>query len=248
MKISEFFGKAFGMYMWKHVAGIVILLVAIGLGVRYGLGEYTHHGEHVIVPNVVHRNYADANRILSGIGMDVVVVDTVYRKHYPPMCVLEQSVDPGTVVKSGRKIYLVINAAGVPTIKLPDLADNGSYRDVRQKLQALGFKIADPEYIPGEKEWVYGIKAGGHNLAAGQNISIEEILTLQVGNGKRDMQDSALYIDPIVEYEPLPQASSQGGGLRRTGGTAASAGAAESSQPQSIENVTEDHFVETVVE
>ena len=35
--------------------------------------------------------------------------------------------------------------------------DNSSLRQAEAKLRALGFKITEPEYISGEKDWVYSL-------------------------------------------------------------------------------------------
>ena len=70
---------------------------------------------------------------------------------------------------------------------------NSSLRQAEAKLRALGFKITEPEYISGEKDWVYSIKYRGRDLKAGEKIPHEAVLTLTVGNGNETMpEDSAL--------------------------------------------------------
>ncbi|MBR1621299.1 MAG: penicillin-binding protein, partial [Prevotella sp.] len=44
------------------------------------------------------------------------------------------------------------------------------------------------------------ITCRGKQLSAGDRVSIEELLVLQVGDGRRDLNDSVAYIDPV--YEP----------------------------------------------
>lgn len=196
MKPSEFFGKFANMYLWGNLLamGIVILLCVIG--VKYGLELYTHHGESITVPNFKHKSYEETQRTLQHLGLQVVVTDTGYIKTLPANCILEQSPKAGEKVKSGRIIYLTINAGHSPMITLPDVIDNSSLREAMAKLTSLGFKLTIPEQIPGEKDWVYGIKAGNTPLQAGQKISVDTPLTIQVGNGMRTLTDSVDYVEP----------------------------------------------------
>ncbi|HEY9551644.1 MAG TPA: penicillin-binding protein, partial [Prevotella sp.] len=120
-----------------------------------------------------------------------------YVKTLPPDCVLEQSLAPGECVKSGRIIYLTINASHSPTITIPDVIDNSSMREAMAKLTAMGFKLGTPKFIPGEKDWVYGIMVRGKNVGTGEKVSIEDSLVVLVGNGSRDMSEEVDYVEPV---------------------------------------------------
>ena len=107
--------------------------------------------------------------------------------------ILEQNPAGGSKVKSGRTVYLTVNADSAPKVAIPDVMDNSSLRQAEAKLRALGFKITEPEYISGEKDWVYSIKYRGRDLKAGEKVPHEAVLTLTVGNGNETMpEDSAL--------------------------------------------------------
>lgn len=201
MKTSEFFRKFVSGYLWGNLLAMAVVVVLLALGVRYGLDLYTHHGETLVVPNVKHKAYKDAERILDDLGLVIEVSDTGYVKSLPPDCILEQSVSPGDRVKSGRIIYVTVNAPTTPTIALPDVIDNSSLREAMAKLSAIGFKLGMPEFVPGERDWVYGITVKGRHVTTGERISIEDELIIQVGNGQRDMSDSVDYIDPVYPFE-----------------------------------------------
>ena len=201
MKVSQFFGKFLSKYLWGNLLAMMLFVVAVCFAVKYGIDVYTHHGEKITVPNVVHKSYADAEHILESLGLEVQISDTGYVKTLPPDCILEQSVKAGSIVKSGRIVYLVINASSTPTIAIPDVIDNSSYREARAKLSAMGFRVSEPQMVPGEKDWVYGIKVRGRNVTNGQRVSVEDILTLQVGDGMIDAADSVAFADPVYEEE-----------------------------------------------
>lgn len=181
---------------------MAVVIALVCLGIRYGLDFYTHHGEAIAIPNVKHKSFKEAQEILQQAGLKAVVSDTGYIKTLPPDCVLEQTPAAGEKVKSGRIIYITINASQSPTITLPDVIDNSSLREAMAKLSAMGFKVGMPQFIPGEKDWVYGILVRGKHVVTGDKISIEDSVIIQAGNGMRDASDSVNYIDPVYpEYE-----------------------------------------------
>ena len=122
---------------------MIAVLALVAIGVRYGLDLYTHHGEKIVIPDVKHKSFADAENILDKAGLKVVVSDTGYVKSLPPDCILEQTPVAGKIVKSGHVIYLVINS-DTPMLTLPDIIDNSSYRTARVKLISMGFKVGEP--------------------------------------------------------------------------------------------------------
>lgn len=179
---------------------IAVLLLFI-FGVKYGLSIYTHHGEAITIPNLKLKNVQEAEALLKHLGLQVVVADTGYMKTLPADCVLEQSPKAGQRVKSGHVVYLTVNSSQSPMITLPDVIDNSSLREAMAKLQSMGFRLTAPKYIPGEKDWVYGIMAGGRNVAAGDKVSVDTPLTILAGNGMRNAEDSINYVEPTFPNE-----------------------------------------------
>ncbi|MBQ6658608.1 MAG: PASTA domain-containing protein, partial [Prevotella sp.] len=148
MKTSTFFKKIFSFKLWANLFAMLLVVVLLCLGIKYGMDIYTHHGEKISVPDIRNKSYADAEHILHRAGLRIEVSDTGFVKALPPDCILEQSLTPGTVVKSGRTIFVVINASNTPTLTIPDVIDNSSYREARARMIAMGFKVGDPEYVP----------------------------------------------------------------------------------------------------
>ena len=172
---------------------IVIALSVIGVGIAMHL--YTHHGEAITVPDVRKHSYEASLKVLESLGMDVVINDTGYVKSLPPGTILDQLPQPGTMVKSGRTIYLTVNATDSPTLVMPDIIDNCSLREAMARLTAMGFKLGEPQIVPGEKDWVYGITVNGKRVSSGDRISIESLLIIQTGSGLRDATDSIYMTD-----------------------------------------------------
>ena len=201
MTSREFFHKFNSTYIWGNILAIVILVLILSIGVRFGLDYYTLHGESIVVPNVIHKQYDDAVDIMDKVGLTIEVTDTVYVKVLPADCILEQSPAGGKRVKSTHVIYVPINAASAPSLVIPDIIDNNSLREAQAQLLSMGFKVGEPEYIPGEKDWIYGILINGKHVQAGDRVPSDAVIVLQVGDGTRQISATAGLNEP--EYEDV---------------------------------------------
>ena len=181
-----FFKKFFSPIIWGNLLAMVAVVVLLGLGVWNGLGIYTRHGEGVEVPNVVGMMESDARYTLGRVGLVADIVDSAYNKAQPAGCILEQTPGLGSRVKEGRAIFLTVNSENTPTLPIPDIADNCSWREAEAKLRAMGFKLGPVELVPGDKDWVIGVKSRGRNVYAGERVPLDVPLVLQVGLGTDD--------------------------------------------------------------
>jgi hypothetical protein len=65
--------------------------------------------------------------------------------------------------------------------------------------------LTEPEYIEGEKDWIYGVKYNGKELTSGEKVPCEAVLTLCVGDDKLEgdsIQTDSLRLNaekPIVD-------------------------------------------------
>ena len=209
MTSSEFLSKFKSKYLWGNLLAMLVVVILLGIGVIFGIDAYTHHGESIAIPDIRHKNWADAEKILENAGLKIEVSDTGYVKTLPPDCILEQSPAPGELVKSGHVIYVTVNASSTPSLALPDVIDNSSLREAMAKLTAMGFKLGAPQFIPGEQDWVYGILVNGRHVVAGDRIPVGATLIIQVGNGQRDASDSIDMVGNPFEEEPVGGSSDE---------------------------------------
>ena len=108
------------------------------------------------------------------------VSDSSYVKNKPAGSILDVTPSVGQKVKEGRIIYLTINTLNIPLRPVPDVADNSSMRQAQAKILAAGFKLSENEMIPGEKDWVYGVKYMGRQLEMGDKVPVGATLTLEM--------------------------------------------------------------------
>ena len=184
MKTKEFFGKFCSKFLFWNLIAMALVVILLVVGVNYGLDWYTHHGESIRVPNIEGMRITKAREMMEECGLEIVVADSGDNRRLPADCVLTQSPGAGLTVKSGHTIYVTINSSNSPSVAIPDVVDNCSYREAEAKLISLGFKVLPPQYVTGEKDWVYGVSCNGRKVSTGERISIEQPLTLLVGSGQ----------------------------------------------------------------
>ena len=190
MTIKEFFSFKTNKYFWLNLIAMMAVVILLLFGVLKWLDVYTRHGEAVVVPDVKCMTVGEAEMLLRNDGLVCVVSDSNYVKNKPAGSILELNPSAGQKVKEGRTIYLTINTLDVPLRLVPDVADNSSVRQAQAKILAAGFKLSENELISGEKDWVYGVKYKGRQLNMGDKVPVGATLTLLVGDGETQVQDS----------------------------------------------------------
>ena len=184
MRTKDFFGKFFSKFLVGNLLAMLIVVILAMFGVKYGLEWYTHHGEGIEVPKLEGKKFSQARAIIDDLKLNIVVSDSGFNKKLPADCILMQNPGFGTKVKQGHTIYVTVNSPSSPSFAIPDVVDNSSYREAAARLMAIGFKLLEPQMVPGEKDWVYGIICDGKKVSAGERISIDHPLTLMIGNGQ----------------------------------------------------------------
>ena len=194
---KDFFSFKNNRFFWVNIIAMVVVVVVAIFSTLEWLDSYTRHGEAIDVPNVKNINIDEAEVMLSNRDLSVVVIDSVYKKNLPAGPIIEQNPVAGSKIKKGRAIYVTINSDRVPLIAIPDIVDNSSLRQAEAKLQAMGFKLTEPEFISGERDWVYGLSYKGRQLNAGDRVPREAILTIIAGNGSDVVQQDSTLMDSM---------------------------------------------------
>ena len=186
-----------GKKVLYNIIAIFIVACALIVFSDYELRVYTQHGEEIEMPNLKGSSIQQAISQLEALGVSGTLHDSVYVKGVAPNTIYNQSIPAGCHVKKGRVILLTVNTDLPPSVVLPDLADNSSLREATMKLTMLGLQLATQEYIHGEKDWVYAIKADGKNTTAGERIPSDARITLVVGDGTyfNDTEDGEFEMD-----------------------------------------------------
>jgi beta-lactam-binding protein with PASTA domain len=165
----------------------IILAAGLGLLIFYGtykwLGTYTHHGESIEVPDLRGMPLEELDDFLAERNLKYQIVDSIFDGTRTGGTVLEQ--DPAALsrVKVNRTLYLTINAALPPKVKMPDLIDV-SFRQAEAILQTFGLKTGDVTYVPDlAKNAVLEQKYKGSGIKPGVEIYKGSSIDLVLGDG-----------------------------------------------------------------
>ena len=199
MTFKEFFSLRKNSVLWLNLLAMVLVVVGLIYGVLAGLDAYTRHGQAVVVPDVKGMDVKEAAEVFRAKKLACAVVDSTYVKELRAGSILDYNPSAGQKVKEGRVIYLTINTLNIPLCQVPDVADNSSLRQAEARLLVSGFKLEKIDTVPGEKDWVYGVKYRERLLQMGEKVPTGAALTLMVGNGKDSLQ-----VDSVALEEPLP--------------------------------------------
>lgn len=189
--------KASLKFVVVNLAAMVAVGVAAVLITFRWIDSYTEHGMAVKVPVVTGMTEEEAVEVLGKHSLVGIASDFVYVKGVPTGEIIGQRPAGEAKVKRGRKIYLTVSSGNHPMIAVPDIADNSSLRQAESRLRAAGFKLTPNDTIPGDLDWVYGIRYNGRELQHGERVPEGAELTLVIGGGNDT--DTKTLGEPTVE-------------------------------------------------
>ena len=129
-----------------NILGIIVVALLFYVLFFASLGTITSHGDEVKMPVLLNKNINDAIKELEKQGFDVEV-DSAYDLKKKSMTVLAQMPDTGSMVKTGRTIFLIVNKAQAPLTPMPDLL-GVSYRSAEMILRSNKLILGDTTYRP----------------------------------------------------------------------------------------------------
>ena len=189
--MKKYFTKAL-LYNILLAIGITAVLLFL---VSWSLKIYTRHGQTMKVPDIRGKKFDDATDILDKNHLEYEIMDSTYMPEKPAMSIIEQNPKPETVVKSGRIIYLTVNATSAPSAEVPDLVGKSSYKYARIQLEGLGFKVGEPVYKPDpHRDAVLSMLVDGRPLKPGAKVSKGNTIILVLGQGLSNETVNAPYV------------------------------------------------------
>lgn len=138
--LSRIYETIRGNVLLRNLITAISLLIIILFLVNILLGLYTRHGEKYTVPNFIGSTFDQAKINATDGEMRLEIIDSLYMPKQPPGAVLDQSPKPGMGVKSGRRIFLTINAFR-PRMDVIPYVTGFSLRQAKNVLESKGFEI-----------------------------------------------------------------------------------------------------------
>lgn len=110
----------------KHLSLAGIVLIAFLLLAMLFTNWFTKHGESTKVPKIEGMPLENAYAVLEKEGLELEVIDSVYKEDMKPLAITEQDPPADMLVKPGRTIYVIVNTGKKPKVKMPSLVNNSS--------------------------------------------------------------------------------------------------------------------------
>lgn len=185
MKENGFLDKKDLRFIGMNVLLAVVVGVAILVILLVYLRSYTEHGVEVEVADVRGMVRAEAEPILEGQELVLVVIDSTYSDKVPFGSIVDQDPKPGSHAKHGREVYVTINASTKRQITMPNLQDM-SYRQAETTLRAMGLVVDTIyDYEPSAyRDLVLDVKSKGVSIQPGQKVQVGTKVRLVVGFGR----------------------------------------------------------------
>lgn len=186
----------------------ILLIILTGFILLWGallfLDSWTLHGDTAVVPDIKHKSYADAKAALEANKLTIEISDSIYDPAFGPGTVIESWPKPGAVVKDGRQVFVTVTAFSPKqvTISMP-MTGNVSSRQAISYPRGIGISDIRLEHVPSEfVDLVVAARYGNTPLNVGTVLPVTSTVTLTVGSGYSEENDSIPFENPSLELEP----------------------------------------------
>ncbi len=113
MSLRERIRTLFRLFLLSTVLVTVALLSAITT-IRL-----TIRGHQETMPNMVGLSFDYAQRMASGLGLEMKVEDKLFNTKFPPQAIVSQMPPPGTRIKIGQHVHVLVSL-GPPQVVIPN--------------------------------------------------------------------------------------------------------------------------------
>lgn len=190
MEKGQFFKKypwALHLLIMVGVSAVILVLVFVFIRI------YARQGAESEIPDMVGMSIEEA-MANDAIGLEFVVQDSIFREGEAGGTILTQDPKGGTMVKSGRKVYLSITSYSADDAILPELAGL-SVRQAVSELYGIGLSVGKLTFVEDPyKNSVVDQSCKGKSLYAGQQIARGSVVDLVVGSGDGTGSNSVPFV------------------------------------------------------
>ncbi len=190
------------MKNWLYNIGLGGVFVAVLITLAYfGLDYYTRHGDGIIVPSVLKMKPFEAEEKLSSLDLRMKIIDTVYIDNMKPGVIVEQLPSADEDVKTGRVIYVTVNATSRPRVSMPKLTDC-SLNLAKALIKNAGLVLGNvsKEYAEYGNNLVTSQRVGGRSIEAGEKVLKGTVVDITIIDSEMTPNaDSTAVEEPIDE-------------------------------------------------
>ena len=167
--------------IWGLALIVLIFYIIVWLCMIF-INFWTRHGDDSVVPEIKQLTYAAAECELKKHNLAIEISDSIYDTSIPAGSVVESWPKAGSVVKSGRKVYVTITSFSPKQVTLSRPLAGVSVRQAVTYLNALGINGIRFVNIPSEYvDLVENAHCDGRPIGVGSIIPVDAVVILEVG-------------------------------------------------------------------
>jgi beta-lactam-binding protein with PASTA domain len=166
------------------VKNIVLAFIVFFIGVfivQYRLNHITLHGEEIGVPDFRGYQVDKVQELVERKKLRMTIADSLYDRNLEAGAIIQQSPEPGSMVKENRRIYFTINSHSPPIVKIPPLIDQSK----RQALATLTILELEADTISYKVSMYDGLVLDvlykGRSIAEGAELPLGSSVHLIIG-------------------------------------------------------------------
>ena len=189
------------MKNWLYNIGLGGLFLAIVITLSYfGLDYYTRHGDAILVPNILKMKPFEAEEKLSSMDLGMKIIDTVYIDNMKPGVIVEQTPEANDDVKSGRVVYVTVNATSRPRVSMPKLTDC-SLNLAKALLKNAGLVLGKitKEYAEYGNNLVTAQRVSGRSIEPGEKVLKGTVVDITIIDSEATPSGDSTVIDEPVD-------------------------------------------------
>lgn len=145
------------------------------------------------MPDVINMPYSQGEKVLQDAGFEVICNDSVFMKDLPPGTITDVIPVPGSVVKSGREVYVTRVCYMPQTIVIDRDIAKYTVREFENMLKHYDIKFGEVE-VPSEVNGnLVGVNYKRIRLGIGDKIAVGDSVTVLIGK----------MVEPMLEENPI---------------------------------------------
>lgn len=175
-------------FNWKVLlnllGAIAVFVILVWLTFKW-LAFHTNHGQEMLVPNVTNQSVQKAISIIENSGLTVEVDSFDFNAKYKPYQVLNVFPIPGSHVKPGTPVKLLVNPSTWAPVAIPDVINAYKFRAF-DKLKLVGLQVGDTLYEPSiAKDAVLKLMYNGKIISPGELVPRFSKIDVVIGQGPK---------------------------------------------------------------
>lgn len=194
----------------------VHFIISLGVGFLIlwvsfkSLGNYTHHGELVTVPDFSNVKTEELDNFIADKELRFQIIDSVHDSKVAGGIVIKQDPEKNSSVKQNRIIYLTVSAKLAPLVKMPNLVD-ASMRQALALLESYGLKAGKRDFRPDPcVNCVLAQTMKGKKIEAGEMIPKGSVIDLVLGKGQDGEQMNVPCVIGLTRQEASDKLAESG--------------------------------------